>query len=112
MRVTPLPDGLCVVGLGLIGGSVLRAAAPHLPVFGWAPGPDGQAAAADGFDIAADLDTALRRAADTDALVVLAAPVTAFSTLLTRIDEIAPRVRLTDVGGVKARSAVHTSELQ
>ncbi len=50
---TPLPSAVCVLGMGLIGGSLMRAAAPHVPVFGWSPG-DGTrtAASADGFDVA------------------------------------------------------------
>jgi len=48
------------------------------------------------------VQAALTRAAETDALVVLASPVTAFPRLLRAIDETAPTVRLTDVAGVKA----------
>jgi len=48
------------------------------------------------------VQAALTRATETDALVVLASPVTAFPRLLRAIDETAPTVRLTDVAGVKA----------
>ena len=48
------------------------------------------------------IQAALTRAAETDALVVLASPVTAFPELLRAIDQVAPTVRLTDVAGVKA----------
>ncbi|MEP6561214.1 MAG: prephenate dehydrogenase [Nakamurella sp.] len=98
-----LPPALCVVGLGLIGGSLARAAQPLLPVFGWTPSEiTQQAAAADGHDVEADLAAALARAVREDALVVLASPVTTFRGLLLTIDELAPTVRLTDVAGVKA----------
>ncbi len=109
---TPLPSAVCVLGMGLIGGSLMRAAAPHVPVFGWSPG-DGTrtAASADGFDVAGDLTAALRRAAAQDALVVLAAPVTAFPQLLRTIHEVAPTIRLTDVAGVKSPVAVEVATL-
>lgn len=101
----PLPAAVCVLGLGLIGGSLMRAVAsraPGVPVFGWSPGEETRAAAeADGFEVAGTVEQALRRAAATDALVVLAAPVTAFAALLDHVDEIAPTALLTDVGGVK-----------
>jgi prephenate dehydrogenase len=112
MASTPLPDAVCVLGLGLIGGSLTRAAAPHVPVFGWSPSPDTRAAAAsDGFDVVDDLAAALRRATDTDALVVLAAPMTAFPSLLKSVNEIAPRARLTDVAGVKSPVAEQVSTI-
>lgn len=98
-----LPPALCVLGLGLIGGSLTRAAAAHLPVFGWSPTEQTRAAAAaDGFTVADTLDAALRRAVEQDALVVLAAPITTFRTTLRTIDDLAPTVRLTDVASVKA----------
>lgn len=112
MTTTPLPGAVCVLGMGLIGGSLMRAAASQVPVFGWSPGPGTRAAAAhDGFDVVDDLPVALRRAADLDALVVLAAPVTAFPSLLKTIDEVAPDTRLTDVAGVKSPVAVEVATL-
>jgi prephenate dehydrogenase len=108
----PLPAALCVLGMGLIGGSLMRAAAPHLPVFGWSPGEQTRlAAAADGHSVLDTVDDALRRADQTDALVVLAAPVTAFSPLLRAVDATAPTVRLTDVAGVKAPVAAQVAAL-
>jgi prephenate dehydrogenase len=98
-----LPSALCVLGVGLIGGSLVRAAAPHLPVFGWSPSEGTRAAvAAEGYDVDSTLDASLERAVDADALVVLASPVTAFPSMLRTIDRLAPTVRLTDVAGVKA----------
>jgi hypothetical protein len=34
---TDLPPALCVIGLGLIGGSLVRAMHDRLPVTGWSP---------------------------------------------------------------------------
>ncbi|MTD15444.1 prephenate dehydrogenase [Nakamurella sp. YIM 132087] len=94
---------LHVLGLGLIGGSLLRAAAATHDVSGWSPSADTRdAAAADGFRVVADPETLLEEADAADGLVVLAAPVTAFGDLLRRVDAVAPEVRLTDVGSVKA----------
>jgi prephenate dehydrogenase len=109
---TPLPSAVCVLGMGLIGGSLMRAAAQHVPVFGWSPGEGTRAGAAgDGFDVIDDLADALRRAEAEDALVVLAAPVTAFPQLLKTIDEAAPTCRLTDVAGVKSPVAAEVAAL-
>ncbi len=108
----PLPDALCVLGLGLIGGSLMRAAAGHLPTFGWSPGEQTRhAAAADGHQVHESLEDALQHALDTEALVVLAAPVTAFPPLLKTVDTAAPTVLLTDVGGVKAPVAEQVAGL-
>lgn len=94
---------MCVLGLGLIGGSVLRAAAAAgREVFGYNRSVEGvRAATADGFDATADLDAALVRAAGTGALIVLAVPVPALPILLTHIRTSAPNCPLTDVTSVK-----------
>jgi prephenate dehydrogenase len=106
-----MPPALCVLGLGLIGGSLTRAAGPLLPVFGWTPSPATQhAAIAAEFDVEADLEKALGRAVRTDALVVLASPVTKFRSLMQTIGELAPTVRLTDVASVKAAVQEEVSE--
>jgi prephenate dehydrogenase len=95
-----------VLGLGLIGGSLLRAAGAHMPVAGWSPTEATRAAAAaDGYETAPSLQALLALAVEQDAVVVLASPVTTFRTLLRSINELAPTVRLTDVASVKA--AVH-----
>ncbi|MEZ0363634.1 prephenate dehydrogenase [Mycobacterium sp. pUA109] len=95
---------MCVLGLGLIGGSVLRAAAAAgREVFGYNRSVEGvQAATADGFDATVDLDDALARAAATGALIVLAVPVPALPILLTHIRRSAPDCALTDVTSVKS----------
>ena len=50
---TDLPPALCIIGLGLIGGSLARAVRDRLPVTGWSPSEETRAAAAgDGFDVA------------------------------------------------------------
>jgi prephenate dehydrogenase len=100
--MVPVPD-LCVLGLGLIGGSLLRAASAA----GWtvwgatASAEDAVAAAKDGYDVLADVDQALERAAQTDALIVLAAPLPAIDGLLRKVAAIAPTAKLTDVVSVK-----------
>ena len=100
MTKTPV----CVVGLGLIGGSVMRAAAAAgREVFGYNRSIEAvQAATADGFDATENLDEALTRAADRNALIVIAVPVPALSQMLSRIRDLAPGCPLTDVTSVKS----------
>src|ERR1700754_410890 len=102
-RVTNTP--VCVVGLGLIGGSVMRAAAAAgREVFGYNRSIDGvQAARFDGFDTTESIDEALTRAADSKALIVLAVPVPALPLMLGHIRDSAPQCPLTDVTSVKGR---------
>ncbi|APU12264.1 MULTISPECIES: prephenate dehydrogenase [Actinoalloteichus] len=94
---------VCVIGLGLIGGSVLRAA----DAAGWqaygatASAADAEAARSEGFDVAADVDEALRRASSDDALLVIAVPLTALDTVLRQVARFAPHCGLTDVISVK-----------
>jgi prephenate dehydrogenase len=87
---------VCVIGLGLIGGSVLRAAArAGRPVFG---------AADDTVDdprVEPTVAAALARAAAEDALVVLAVPLPALDQVLRLVAEHAPNCLLTDVVSVK-----------
>src|SRR5262249_49528392 len=92
----------CVIGLGLIGGSLLRAA----DAAGWkvrgAPRSDTTAAAARdaGFDVTTSIEDLLASTAD-DALVVLAVPLPAVVDVLAVLARQAPRCRLTDVVSVK-----------
>jgi prephenate dehydrogenase len=99
--VTTTP--VCVVGLGLIGGSLMRAAeAAGREVFGYNRSVEGaQAARFDGFDATENLDGALQRAADSDALIVLAVPLPALPIMLGHIRQTAPKCALTDVTSVK-----------
>ena len=94
---------MCVLGLGLIGGSVLRAAtAAGRQAFGYNRSVGGvRAARSDGFAATADLTEALTWAADHAALVVLAVPMPAVGMLLGPIKQIAADCPLTDVVSVK-----------
>ncbi|STZ46080.1 prephenate dehydrogenase [Mycolicibacterium gilvum] len=94
---------MCVIGLGLIGGSLMRAAkAAGREVFGYNRSVDGvEAARADGFDATADLDEALSRASASDALIVLAVPMPALPSMLRHVRAVAPNCALTDVTSVK-----------
>jgi prephenate dehydrogenase len=94
---------LCVIGLGLIGGSLLRAADSA----GWkvrgtaASATDVAGAREAGFDVTSSIEDVLRAAAGDDALVVLAVPLPAVVDVLPVVARHAPRCRLTDVVGVK-----------
>jgi prephenate dehydrogenase len=92
-----------VLGLGLIGGSLMRAAAAAgREVFGYNRSVEAvQAAGADGFDATESIDDALARAADSKALIVLAVPVPALPLMLGHIRDSAPECPLTDVTSVK-----------
>lgn len=96
-------DRLCVIGLGLIGGSVLRAAdGAGWTVWGATTSPDDlAAAAADGFTVESGVDATLQQAAERDALVLLAVPLPAVEDVLALVGRHAPACRLTDVVGVK-----------
>jgi prephenate dehydrogenase len=89
--------------LGLIGGSVMRAAkAAGRDVFGYNRSIDGvEAARFDGFDATHSLSDVLERAASSQALIVLAVPVPALPTMLDHIRTSAPDCALTDVTSVK-----------
>jgi prephenate dehydrogenase len=99
--VTKAP--VCVLGLGLIGGSVMRAATEAgREVFGYNRSIDGVTAVkADGFDASENIEKILKRAAKTDALIVLAVPMPALPIVLGHVRDIAPDAPLTDVTSVK-----------
>jgi prephenate dehydrogenase len=88
----------------LIGGSVMRAAAAAgREVFGYNRSIDAvEAAKFDGFDATDHLDKALTRAAESNALIVLAVPVPALPLMLGYIRDFAPKCPLTDVTSVKS----------
>ncbi|ATA27485.1 arogenate dehydrogenase [Mycobacterium lepraemurium] len=94
---------MCVLGLGLVGGSIMRAAtAAGREVFGYNRSIEGaQAATANGFDADTGLTATLSRAADSDALIVLAVPMPALPSMLAHVEETAPQCPLTDVTSVK-----------
>lgn len=82
----------------------MRAAADAgREVFGYNRSIEGvQAASADGFDATENIAEALKRAAKTRALIVVAVPVPALPIVLEHIRELAPDCPLTDVTSVKA----------
>ncbi|MEV6215668.1 prephenate dehydrogenase [Nocardia sp. NPDC051833] len=94
---------VCVLGTGLIGGSLLRAAvAAGYPAFGYNRSDSGaEAARRDGFDVSTDLSAVLRRAAAEDALLVVAVPMPAVERLLAEIAALAPGCPVTDVVSIK-----------
>lgn len=98
---------VCVIGAGLIGGSLMRAAEKAgRTVWGSAHSAETAAqAVADGFDVTTDTDAALRRAAEADALVVLCVPLPALPDVLRRVEFVAPGCRLTDAVSVKVAVA-------
>ena len=99
MTKTPV----CVLGLGLIGGSLLRAAvAAGREALGYNRTVDTVVAArADGYTATADLTEALTWAAERAALIVLAVPMPAVGSILGHIKRVAPDCPLTDVISVK-----------
>lgn len=100
---TDHPHPVCILGLGLIGGSLLRdLREADRPAFGWNRSQATvDAAGQDGFDVSSDLPATLRRAADSDALIVLGVPVPALPSLLEAVAEHAPDCGITDVVSVK-----------
>ncbi|QUR69315.1 prephenate dehydrogenase [Mycobacterium spongiae] len=94
---------VCVLGLGLIGGSIVRAtAAAGREVFGYNRSVQGaQGAQSEGFDASTDLAETLTRAAHTGALIVLAVPMPALPNMLAHIGDLAADCALTDVTSVK-----------
>lgn len=104
MTSTNLSRPICILGLGLIGGSLLRdLSAQGVPVHGYNRSGSGARAAADaGFDATDDLVAALRRAERDRAIIVMATPMPAIPGLLDAIVEHAPSCGITDVVSVKA----------
>lgn len=95
---------VCVIGLGLIGGSLLRAAsAVGRQVWGATSSTvDAEAATVDGFRVESRVDKALQLARERDAIVVIAVPLTAVDQTLSTVARTAPDCVLTDVVSVKA----------
>lgn len=106
---------VCVLGLGLIGGSLLRAAARSgRQAWGYNRSSESVAAArADGFDADTDLDSTLQRAAASGAIIVVAVPLPAVDAALAAIAAHAPNNPITDVVSVKGevRDAVERAGL-
>lgn len=97
----------CILGLGLIGGSLLRALADNAaPAYGYNRSTTTiDEATAAGYDASSDLAAVLRRAADDDAVIVLATPVPALAAIVDAVAEHAPNCLLTDVVSVKTEVA-------
>ncbi|MBF6173405.1 prephenate dehydrogenase [Nocardia blacklockiae] len=97
-------SAVCVLGTGLIGGSVLRAAAAAgYEAWGYNRSEAGvRAARADGFDVGGDIEAVLSRAAAADALLVIGVPMPALPPILSDVKQFAPGCPLTDVVSVKA----------
>lgn len=96
-----------MLGLGLIGGSVLQAAVrAGRTAWGYNRSADAIAGSTDaGFDTGTDLAAALDRAAQTGALIVIGVPMPAVDAILDAIAEHAPNNPITDVVSVKAEVA-------
>lgn len=95
---------VCIIGLGLIGGSLLRDLADtHHEVFGYNHSTSGaRIAAKQGFDVSDDLPSVLNRAESQGALIVIAVPMGAVDSVLAAIVEHAPSCGITDVVSVKS----------
>lgn len=94
---------ICIIGLGLIGGSLLRDLAAHgQAVYGYNRSTSAaRTATKEGFDVSNDLEATLQRAESDGALIVLAVPMPAVGPLLDTINEHAPSCGITDVVSVK-----------
>ncbi|MFM9376875.1 prephenate dehydrogenase [Gordonia sp. VNK21] len=103
---------VCILGLGLIGGSLLRVLHDSgTPVYGYnRSAATVEAATADGYQASADLTAVLGRAADDDAVIVLAAPLFALPDLVDAVAATAPRCLLTDVVSVKEKVSAIVAE--
>ncbi|MDO5077707.1 prephenate dehydrogenase [Corynebacterium sp.] len=103
MTTTTISRPVCIIGLGLIGGSLLRdlAASGH-PAYGFQRSPSAARVAIDeGFDVSSNLPETLARAESEGALVVLATPMPAIPALLDSLNKYAPTCGFTDVVSVK-----------
>lgn len=96
------PTNVCILGMGLIGGSLMRdLAAAGDPVFGWNRSASTVDAARDeGYDVSGDLPATLSRANESKALIVIATPLFTVGDMLDAIAEYAPDCGITDVVSV------------
>lgn len=104
VTTTTISRPVCILGLGLIGGSLLRdlTASEH-PTFGFNRSPSGaKAALEEGFDVSSSLPDVLQRAEAENALIVLATPMPAIASLLNALEKHAPNCGFTDVVSVKS----------
>ena len=94
---------VCIIGLGLIGGSLLRdlVASKHA-VYGYNHSTSGaRSAIKAGYDVTDDLQAILTRAEADNALIVIATPMKAVASVLDEIQQHAPSCGITDVVSVK-----------
>ncbi|MYR07436.1 prephenate dehydrogenase [Gordonia sp. SID5947] len=113
-RPAPSADApVCVLGLGLIGGSLLRVLHDAgRSAFGYNRSAETvSAATSDGYRASTDLVATLRQASADEAIVVLATPVTTIDDLLPSIAEHAANCLLTDVISVKQAVAESVTRL-
>ena len=94
---------VCIIGNGLIGGSLMRdLTAKGAEVFGYTQSNAGsRQALADGFDVSTDLPSVLSRAEECGALIVVAVPFDAVGSVLDAVAQYAPSCGVTDVVSVK-----------
>lgn len=92
---------MCIIGLGLIGGSLMRDLQSRGErVYGFTL-HGARAARRDGFDVSDSVEEVLRRAEEERALVVVAVPMRAVAFVLDQVAEFAPSCWITDVVSVK-----------
>lgn len=94
---------VCILGLGLIGGSLLRAVRRNGHAgYGWNRSQAAvHRAREQGYDVRSDLDAILTRAEAEGALIVVAVPMPAVEEIFARIAKVAPTCPVTDVVSVK-----------
>ncbi|MGL6236726.1 MAG: prephenate dehydrogenase [Segniliparus sp.] len=95
---------VCVIGLGQIGGSVVKAAAAAgREAFGYVRSARTfEAARAAGFTVFGELESALKQAELSRAVIVVATPMQAIGGVFARIAAFGGSCVVTDVGSVKA----------
>lgn len=105
MKSSNVQRPICIIGLGLIGGSLLRDLDSHKhPVYGYNHSTSGaRTALKQGFDVSDDLPGVLARAESDGALIVIAVPMNAVASILDAISQHAPTCGITDVVSVKAK---------
>ncbi|WP_268896810.1 prephenate dehydrogenase [Corynebacterium qintianiae] len=94
---------VCILGLGLIGGSLMRdLSARGERVYGYNRSRSAtRAAQKEGFGVSSDLAETLARASGDNALLVVAVPMDAVAEVLDAVAEHAPHCGITDVVSVK-----------
>lgn len=103
MKTAYLNRPICILGLGLIGGSLMRDLTKRgRTVYGYNRSTSGtRSAVREGFDASDNLLEVLQRANEDEALIVLAVPMGAVADMLDTLVEHAPNCGFTDVVSVK-----------